>query len=113
MIWIVAGFILLVLSGVAVLNAITFPRMRAASPAWTPTVSVLIPARDEAAVIGETVRRLLEQEYPAFEVIVLDDESADGTGRAARTAGGDDERLKEIEGNTLPTGRGGKNWACQ
>ncbi|NDJ35426.1 MAG: glycosyltransferase [Chloroflexi bacterium] len=113
MIWIVAGFILLVLSGVAVLNAITFPRMRAASPAWTPTVSVLIPARDEAAVIGETVRRLLEQEYPAFEVIVLDDESADGTGRAARTAGGVDERLKVIEGKPLPTGWGGKNWACQ
>jgi hopene-associated glycosyltransferase HpnB len=64
-----------------------FPRdhfLRAPAPAGTPPrVAVLIPARDEAAMLPQTLPSLLEQEYPNFEVIVIDDGSSDGTPRVA------------------------------
>lgn len=75
-------------------------------------VSILIPARNEAAVIGETVRRMLTQSYPHFELIVLDDGSTDGTAEVARAAAAGDARLRVIAGEALPPGWAGKNWAC-
>ncbi len=52
----------------------------AARPAGlTPFVSVLVPAHNEAAVIARSVRAMLRLDYPAFEVIVIDDGSTDGT----------------------------------
>jgi chlorobactene glucosyltransferase len=74
-------------------------------------VSILIPARDEASVIATTVSAHLAQDYAAFEVIVLDDGSTDGTSTIARTAG--DSRLDVVSGQPLPAGWLGKNWACQ
>ena len=53
------------------------PAPRADGP--TPFVSVLVPAHDEAAVIARSVRAMLAMDYPAFEVIVIDDGSTDGT----------------------------------
>jgi chlorobactene glucosyltransferase len=73
-------------------------------------VSILIPARNEARVIGETLRCLLRQDYPHFEVLLLDDHSTDGTGTIARDLA--DPRLKVIAGAPLPSGWMGKNWAC-
>jgi chlorobactene glucosyltransferase len=73
----------------------------------------LIPARDEADVIGDTVSHLLRQTYPSYEIIVLDDNSTDGTAGMAHTAAGDDGRLQVIKGKPLPEGWVGKNWACQ
>ncbi len=82
-------------------------------PAMTsPFVSVLVPARNEATVIRGTVARLLAQDYPCFELIVLDDHSTDDTGDLARAAGHGDRRLRVISGADLPRGWGGKNWAC-
>jgi 1,2-diacylglycerol 3-beta-glucosyltransferase len=57
-----------------------------------PFVSIVVPARDEAAVIDDTVRSLRDLRYhrdgaPAFEVLVVDDGSSDGTGDAARMTG--------------------------
>ena len=78
-------------------------------------VSVLVPARDEAARIGACVAALLASTgVPDLEVLVLDDGSADGTSDVvSRTAGGD-ARLRVINGDVapLPDGWLGKPWAC-
>jgi hopene-associated glycosyltransferase HpnB len=84
------------------------------SPHW-PTISAVIPARDEAECIGETVVSLLRQDYPgAFDVIVVDDQSRDGTAQIAQKAAetiGADNRLTVLAGRSLPGGWTGKLWA--
>jgi hopene-associated glycosyltransferase HpnB len=82
-----------------------------------PAVTAIIPARDEADCIGDTVTSLLRQTYPgAFTVIVVDDQSRDATARAARDAAaalGAAERLTVLSGRPLPAGWTGKLWAQQ
>ncbi|GAB4530924.1 MAG: glycosyltransferase family 2 protein [Anaerolineae bacterium] len=112
LVWLFALCALIVIALVSILNTLTFPRLRLASPARTPFVSILIPARDEAGVIGKTVARHLGQNYPCYEIIVLDDGSTDGTAALARAAAAGDPRLKVIPGAPLPKGWLGKNWAC-
>ena len=87
--------------------------MKKAAPQNPPFVSLLVPARDEAGTIQATVKRLLRQDYPDFELIVLDDDSSDGTAGLALQAGKGDRRLQVATGKTLPPGWTGKNWACQ
>src|SRR5665647_197295 len=58
----------------------------AAPSAW-PAVTAVIPARDEAQGVGQTIASLLLQDYPgAFSVILVDDQSSDGTAEVARRA---------------------------
>ena len=83
-------------------------------PAW-PAVVAVVPARDEAELIGATVASLLAQRYGGpLSVIVVDDHSDDGTAdvarRAAVTAGCPD-RLTVIAAPTLPADWTGKLWA--
>ena len=82
-----------------------------------PAVTAVIPARDEADSISETVTSLLRQDYPgAFTVIVVDDQSRDGTARVAAeaaTALGAAERLTVLSGRPLRAGWTGKLWAQQ
>ena len=73
---------------------------------------MLIPARNEADVIGGTVRALLAQTHADLELILLDDGSTDGTADIARAAAARDPRLRIITGQPLPPGWFGKNWAC-
>jgi hopene-associated glycosyltransferase HpnB len=79
------------------------------------TVVAVVPARDEAAVIGGAVRSLLQQDYAgAIHVIVIDDGSTDGTAAAARAAAaglGCARQLSVISGAPLPPGWSGKVWA--
>lgn len=77
-----------------------------------PKVAVLIPARNEAEVIGRTVNQLLAQDYPHLEIHLLDDQSEDGTGQIARDAAAHDPRFHLHPGQPLPSGWLGKNWAC-
>jgi chlorobactene glucosyltransferase len=78
-----------------------------------PAVSILIPARNEAETIAESVRAILSSDYPSVEVIVLDDGSDDQTALIARTAGANDARLRVESGAPLPAGWFGKPWACR
>ena len=76
--------------------------------AW-PAVAAVVPARNEAAVIGQTLRSLLAQDYPGdLVVIVVDDESDDGTAAVARGAG---DRVVVVGGVARPAGWVGKTWA--
>lgn len=99
---------------IAVTNTLTFPRLsQPTEPRTTsPRVSVLIPARNEATNIGRTVQAHINQNYPDFEVLVLDDHSDDGTGAVALAAAEGNSRLRVQAGAPLPAGWGGKNWAC-
>lgn len=78
-----------------------------------PRVSILVPARNEAATITPCITSLLQQEYPAYEVIVLDDGSTDSTGAQLDTLAAADPRLRVIHAkNSLPPGWNGKSYAC-
>jgi chlorobactene glucosyltransferase len=99
---------------ISFINLLTLKRLgKFPDPASTPRVSLLVPARNEARNIGGCVRGLLAQDYPDFEVIVLDDESTDGTGEILERITTEDARLRVIHGQPLPAGWLGKNWACQ
>lgn len=82
-----------------------------AAPAGTVprrTVHVVIPARDEAESIGQTIRSLLAQNYPGtLRIFVVDDHSSDGTAEIARAAGD----VTIIASAPLPAGWTGKLWA--
>jgi hopene-associated glycosyltransferase HpnB len=77
-----------------------------------PSVAIVIPARDEAPLIANTLRSLLAQDYDGpFRVVLVDDGSTDGTAQIA--AGLDDPRLTVISGAARPAGWSGKLWAVQ
>lgn len=86
------------------------PTLRARLSQVYPPVAVVIPARNEAAVIEATLRSLLQQDYRGpFSVIAVDDASTDGTGTRAREL--DDRRLTLVEGTPPPVDWSGKLWA--
>jgi hopene-associated glycosyltransferase HpnB len=75
-----------------------------------PTVTIVVPARDEAPVIESTLRSLLAQDYAGpFRIILVDDGSTDGTGVRARALDG--SRLRVLDGTPPPVGWSGKLWA--
>lgn len=80
--------------------------------ALRPSVSVLIPARDEADRLGPTLAAVLAQRGVDLEVIVLDDGSADGTAEVARRVADGDSRFSLVTGAPLPRGWLGKPHAC-
>ena len=81
--------------------------------AAAPFVSVIVPARNEAHNIEACIRSLTASRYPSFEVIVVDDQSEDGTGDLARAAApANASRIEVVDGADLPEGWLGKPWAC-
>ncbi len=86
-------------------------RMRNEPDAW-PSVVAIVPARDEADMIGASVGSLLRQDYPGpFSVVVVDDQSTDGTAAvasAAASAAHAVDRFKIVTGNGPPPGWTGK-----
>ncbi|RAU20398.1 glycosyl transferase family 2 [Paramagnetospirillum kuznetsovii] len=87
----------------------------APSPESWPEVVAVIPARDEAEVIGDAVESLLSQNYPGIlSVVVVDDNSSDGTAELARARAesmGVAGRLSVVRAPDLPPGWTGKMWA--
>jgi chlorobactene glucosyltransferase len=82
-------------------------------PGNPPRVSVVIPARNEARNIERCLRSVLSNTYPNYEVIVVDDQSSDGTGDIARAIAATDWRARVIETGAPPEGWFGKQWACE
>lgn len=98
---------------VALFNFFTAPRIARTLPLKsTPKVSVLIPARNEAKNIGRCLTGLQRQNYPDFEIIVLNDHSTDETAEIVQFYAKSDRRIKRMHGEKLPDGWFGKNWAC-
>ncbi|MBD2104901.1 glycosyltransferase [Leptolyngbya sp. FACHB-261] len=80
------------------------------SKTW-PSVCAIVPARNEADVLPQTLPTLLQQDYPGpFQIILVDDRSEDGTGEVARSLDSNG-RLKVIQTEPLPSGWTGKLWA--
>jgi chlorobactene glucosyltransferase len=82
-------------------------------PTKTPLVSVLIPARDEEDNIAVCLESLLDQDYPNYEVLVLDDNSGDHTWMILKRYAKKTNKLKIYRGKDLPRGWVGKQYACQ
>ena len=81
-----------------------------AEPGVWPEVVAVVPARDEADVIARSIASLIAQDYPgAFRIVLVDDNSSDGTGDLARALGSD--RVSVVDGAPLASGWTGKLWA--
>jgi len=77
-------------------------------PPNPPLISVCVPARNEERNIHACIESILAQDYPHFEIIVLDDRSTDATAEILRQLPAQDDGLKVIHGADLPTGWAGK-----
>jgi len=108
------------------------PAVRSDPAAW-PAVTAVVPARDEAAVLPGTMPTLLAQDYPgALRVVLVDDQSSDGTAAVAAALGratmpadpsSDADRACRtapaarmpliVSGRPRPPGWAGKVWAMQ
>jgi hypothetical protein len=111
----VAAVVALGLAAVpAVLTAANLRRFRKAPElnGDLEPVSVLIPARDEAASIEKTCRAVLASENVPLELVVLDDDSRDDTAAIVTRLAAEDSRVRLIAGRPLPGGWCGKQHAC-
>ena len=135
----IAGLLCVVAWGYLFLGHGRFWRIRSALPAFSSTeitqlrIAVVIPARNEADVIGRAIASLLCQGEHELHIFVVDDHSSDGTAAVAQAATGSNdagappfrmvsERVGEneasshlavISGRPLPPGWSGKLWAMQ
>jgi glycosyltransferase involved in cell wall biosynthesis len=78
-----------------------------------PTLSILVPACNEAGTVEPALRSLLALRYPCFEVIAVDDRSTDATGAILERLAVEDARLRVLHVTRLPSGWLGKNHALQ
>lgn len=77
-----------------------------------PLISILVPARNEESNIGACLDSLRKQDYPNYEVLVLDDDSSDNTAAIVNEAASSDSRVRLLRGKPLPEGWAGKTFAC-
>jgi len=80
-----------------------------------PSVIAIIPARNEALALPRTLSSLSTQNYPGrFSIVVVDDDSSDGTGAIARSLAATlDREVAVLQAELLPPGWTGKVWAMQ
>ncbi|RUO98895.1 glycosyltransferase [Hyphomicrobium sp.] len=85
---------------------------RYAAPGVWPRVTAVIPARNEADVLPSSLGSLIAQDYPGeFSIVLVDDQSTDGTADVARSIAGGSQRVLIVNGAPLPRGWTGKVWA--
>jgi chlorobactene glucosyltransferase len=117
--WVCIFALLGVMFFLLLINLLTFPRLHA-TPTRSqnlPLLSILVPARDEEQCIEGCIRSLVAQDYEPLEVIVLDDNSSDATAAIVQSIIDDlptaqRRRLQLLQGQALPAGWVGKNFAC-
>jgi hypothetical protein len=78
-----------------------------------PSLSVIVPCRNEARGLEASLRSLLAQDLPDLEVVAVNDRSTDGTGEILDRLAGKDGRLAVVHVTSLPDGWLGKNHACR
>jgi hypothetical protein len=78
------------------------------SPMQWPSLSIIIPACNEAEYIEAALNSVLAQDYPALEIIVIDDRSTDATGQIIDRLAAQDARIKPLHVTILPEGWLGK-----
>jgi Glycosyl transferase family 21 len=113
--------------GILLVNVARFPVLRQQAPDPGPpaargpdcgpdgprppaSVSMLVPVRNEAAVLPASITAMLRQ--GADELILLDDQSDDGSGPVARSLMAAEPRARVVSGRPAPRGWVGKSWAC-
>ena len=81
-------------------------------PEPLPLISILIPSRNEESDIVSCLESLRRQDYPNYEILVLDDNSSDNTAAVVEEIAAADPRVKLLRGEPLPQGWAGKPFAC-
>jgi chlorobactene glucosyltransferase len=110
-----AGLVFVALAAVSlVVNLTALPRLSRVAARQPPSdpnaarVSIVIPARNEEAEIERAIRSHLAEDYPDFEVVVVDDCSSDRTSAILEGIEREDRRLKIVAGREPPSGWLGK-----
>jgi chlorobactene glucosyltransferase len=88
------------------------PNLSDVPPTSAGLVSVIIPARNEEAVIATVLGSVLASAYEPLEVVVVDDRSTDATAARVAELARRDPRVRLVPGQELPAGWYGKPWAC-
>jgi len=109
---VIAGLVIFLLNLTLNLRSLKTPRADDKIPEPAPLISVLIPARDEEANIAACLKSLQKQDYPNFEILVLDDNSSDNTSAIVEQMAAQDGRIQLLKGAPLPQGWAGKSFAC-
>lgn len=105
--------LLVLLNGIVFFNVFFGPLLKKGKqPQLFPSVSLLIPARNEEKNIAACLQSLSKQDYPELEIIVLNDHSEDQTAALVKDYSSTDKRISLMEGKALPDDWAGKNWAC-
>ena len=78
-------------------------------PGGWPSVSLIVPARNEERAVEGATRAFLAQDYPSLEIVAVDDRSTDATGPLLDALAAADERLRVCHVTALPEGWLGKN----
>jgi chlorobactene glucosyltransferase len=89
----------------------THPPDKVPLPALAPHVSIIVPARNEEATIDACVVSLLAQDYPDFDITIIDDGSTDATPRLLAGWSRRDRRVQVHRVDQLPEGWAGKAYA--
>ena len=105
-------FFLALRTFVSLANLITGIHLRDKKPLTYPKVSMLIPARNEEAMLGKLLESLEKLDYPDFEVIVCNDHSSDNTNEILNWFAGENDNFHWFLGDRLPEDWLGKNFAC-
>lgn len=110
--WLIAGSIILVRNRYE-LTSLPALKRNTPSTGSQPSVSLLIPARNEEGRIEQTVQAACNQDYSHYEVIVLDDNSTDQTAPLLQQLEQEyPHRLRVLKGKSKPKNWLGKPWAC-